>query len=335
MRTQEAFTISILDCAYKLNLRFNRTWTNAEGQTEYVFHSPTREDKNASIYINPKKNVVYDNGGIVDGGGIIWFINYIHGHTDLKDTRNALQVLDRIYPELKKPSKNRTKKENLANIKKTLPLFDDLQESIKKFDPPGHYAIKEENSSLIHFEITGVKYLYSYPLKKYLREKRNLNLNICTQYIKEVTYRHIEKNIIFYGIGFKSGDTWVIRRNGFKGFLGKGADISIFEQDSSRVLIFEGFIDFLSYLTIKKSLKPLHTVIVLNSAIFIGRAIRYINSKQHINKIDYFRDNDEAGLKSLKKLEISLNNAIVCDKSNVYPNHKDMNEWLINEYTRT
>lgn len=92
MRTQEAFTISILECARKINFKFNRTWINWEGLTEHIFHCPLRKDKNASIFINPTKNVAYDNGGIVDGGGIIWFINYTHGYADLKDTRNAIKT---------------------------------------------------------------------------------------------------------------------------------------------------------------------------------------------------------------------------------------------------
>jgi len=43
MRTQEAFTISILDCANRLNLKFSRLYTNREGLTEYVYHCPMRE----------------------------------------------------------------------------------------------------------------------------------------------------------------------------------------------------------------------------------------------------------------------------------------------------
>jgi hypothetical protein len=49
MRTQEAFTISILECARKINFKFNRTWINWEGLTEHIFHCPLRKDKNASI----------------------------------------------------------------------------------------------------------------------------------------------------------------------------------------------------------------------------------------------------------------------------------------------
>ena len=46
MRTQEAFTVSILDCAYKLGLKFSHNYINTEGLTEHIFHSPLRKDEN-------------------------------------------------------------------------------------------------------------------------------------------------------------------------------------------------------------------------------------------------------------------------------------------------
>ena len=38
MRTQEAFTISILDCAYKMGLKFSNTYLNTDGLIEHIFH---------------------------------------------------------------------------------------------------------------------------------------------------------------------------------------------------------------------------------------------------------------------------------------------------------
>lgn len=179
-----------------------------------------------------------------------------------------------------------------------------------------------------------VKELFSYPLKNYLERDRKLNLGIYKKYVKEIVYKHIEKNITFYGVGFKSGDTWVIRRNGFKGFLGKGIDITIFNYKTDKILLFEGFIDFLSYLTAKKAYEPLNTCIILNSAVQVKKVVKYANSTPHIKTIDYFRDRDEAGMQTLKQLEKELKSVTIRDMSNTYPNHKDLNEWLTNEHTR-
>lgn len=339
MRTQEAFKIPILDCARRLNLKFDRTWVNGEGLTEHVFHCPLRKDKNASIFINPTKNVAYDNGGIVDGGGIVWFINYTHGHSDLKDTRNALKILDGIYPELKHPSKNRSAQSQPVHISKTLPLFGNAPDSVRKIAPAERYGIKEK-SQLPAFEVLEVKPIFSYPLKNYLKYERKLNLDICSNYVSEVVYKHIKTDRTYYAVGFKSGDTWAVRRGGrnkkegFKAFLGKGIDISVFDYKTDRILLFEGFIDFLSYLTVKKYKTPLNTCIVLNSAVQIKKLIIYVKDNPNIKEIEYFRDRDKAGLSSLKQLEKELNSVNIRDMSETYPNHDDLNRWLTDEYSR-
>ena len=328
MRTQEAFKISLLDCANKIGLKFSHTYLNTDGLIEHIFHCPLRNDKNASIYINETKNVWYDNGGITDGGGIISFINYLYGNS-LKDTSSALKCLDSIYPELKHPSKNirHIKSVNLG----TLPLFTDDNSVGSKFALSGQNGKKEKTAV---FSLVLVKDLFSYPLKNYLKDDRKIKLDIAKNHVKEIVYKHIEKNIQFYGIGFKSGDTWVIRRDQFKGFLGKGADISIIDMKTDKILIFEGFIDFLSYLTAKNINDPKYTVIVLNSAVFINRALDFIKENDYIKSVDYFRDRDDTGEQSIKRLEKNLNDIIINDKSEVYPNNKDLNEWLIHEYQR-
>jgi hypothetical protein len=330
MRTQEAFTISILDCAKKLGLKFSHNYTNTEGLVEYIFHCPLRTDRNASIYINEAKNVWYDNGGITDGGGIIHFINYLYGNS-LNDTKSALKVLNTIYPELKHPSKRAGQTTGVKHISQALPLFSKHTQK-SEITPAESYNKKEKGAV---FKLVEVKEIFSYPLKNYLQEDRKINIDIAKTHIKEIVYKHIEKNIEFYGIGFKSGDTWVIRRKQFKGFLSKGADITLIDNKTDNILLFEGFIDFLSYLTAKRIKQPQSSVIVLNSAIFMNRAIDFIKEHDNIKSIDYFRDRDETGEQSLDRLEKALNNVIIRDKSEVYPNHKDLNEWLIHEYSRT
>ncbi|MCL2924725.1 MAG: toprim domain-containing protein [Trichodesmium sp. MAG_R04] len=316
MRTQEAYAISILDCAYRLNLKFSRTYRNPEGFTEHIFHCPLRNDKNASIYINGTKNVWYDNGGISDGGGIIQFINYLN-RNDLTDTSKALKLLDNIYPELKKVQKN---------IKQT--LSSSKTNSRDNISPLAEGYNKKEKKNT--FEVVQVKNLFLYPLKNYLKDNRKINLDIAKNYVKEIHYKHLKTNYTFYGIGFKSGSTWAIRRNGFKGFIGQGADISVIDNKSSHLLIFEGFIDFLSYLTIKNIKKTSYNILVLNSTNFINQAIKYVQNSTTITTIDYFKDNDLAGENSLKQLEISLKNIKISDKSSNYKEYKDLNNYLVN-----
>lgn len=187
-----------------------------------------------------------------------------------------------------------------------------------------------------------VKPLFSYPLKNYLKDERKLNLDICNNYVSEIVYKHIKTDRTYYAVGFKSGDTWAVRRGGgkskegFKDFLGKGVDISVFDYKTDKILLFEGFIDFLSYLTAKNSKEPLNTCIILNSAVQIKKLIAYIKSNPNIKAIDYFRDRDKAGLESLNRLVKELNSVNIRDMmSETYPNHDDLNRWLTDEYSRT
>ena len=85
--------------------------------------------------------------------------------------------------------------------------------------------------------------------------------------------------------------------------LGKGIDIRVFEYHTKTVLLFEGFLDFLSYLTTHQITEPPCTTVVLNSAIQLKRFITYVTNNPHIEAIEYFRDRDEAGVQTLKRLE--------------------------------
>ncbi len=108
--------------------------------------------------------------------------------------------------------------------------------------------------------------------------------------------------------------------------LGDSYTIPPFDLNSDEVLLFEGFIDFLTYLTIKGSSNLTCSVIVMNSASFVQHATEWIKSRLKIRKVVYFRDNDEAGLKSLDIIKNNLNNIFVIDQSDKYKPYKDLNE---------
>ena len=313
MRTQEAFTISILECANRIGLKFKRNYNNSQNQREHIFYCPLRKDKNPSIYINEVKNVWYDNGGIIDGGGIISFINYLY-QKPLNDTSSALRILDGIYPELKYPSKKIRNKIPRSHIKKIESYYQ-------------NYGKKEESESSL--ALISVKNLFSYPLKDYLQHIRRINLSIAVNFVKEIKYKHKPTDKVFYAIGFKSGSTWAVRSKLFKGFISSGCSVTTFDLKTDEVLLFEGFIDFLTYLTIKGSSNLNCSVIVMNSASFVQHAIKWIESRSKIKKIVYFRDNDQAGLKTLDIIKNNLNNVSVIDQSDKYKPYKDLNEAYI------
>ncbi|WP_354668616.1 toprim domain-containing protein [Pseudoalteromonas sp. C2R02] len=110
----------------------------------------------------------------------------------------------------------------------------------------------------------------------------------------------------------------------------------MFNYHTSNVLLFEGFIDFLSYLTVKKISEPPFTTVVLNSSVMMPRFIEFVNKNKFISSVDYFRDRDEiegknTGLQTLKHIQKSLEPIRINDISRFYIKYKDLNEWLKNE----
>ena len=95
------------------------------------------------------------------------------------------------------------------------------------------------------------------------------------------------------------------------------------ENDKETCLLFEGFTDFLSYLTLKKERVPKHDTIVLNSVSNIAKAKNMLSEYQTVSA---FLDNDDAGKRAVQTLRSFCKE--VKDKSVHYSNHKDLNEFL-------
>lgn len=199
----------------------------------------------------------------------------------------------------------------------------------------GATGLKRKPDSI---EILAVGEIYAFPLKEYITKVRCIPFDIAQQYLKEVKCR-TKDNKEFYALGFASGDTYALRNKHFKGFAGAGVDIRIFDQATPEVILFEGAIDFLSYLAAKRLLAPDKTAIILNGYAMIGRAIGFIQSQKGIKKVEFFRDRDEVsgktmekntGLQTLKKLQAELGNIPVIDRSETHKAFKDLNEWRTN-----
>lgn len=182
-------------------------------------------------------------------------------------------------------------------------------------------------------QILRVVELYSFTLKNYLSQERCIDPELAKHYVKEVQYKTLKTGQTFYALGFPSGSTFVLRNKIFKGFAGAGVALSIFEKQSPSIILFEGFIDFLSYLSAKRLIHPDKTAIVMNSSSMLKHVVDYVKKSPHITEIEYFRDRDEkhhsknTGKLSLDKLKEELEPLQVIDRSNAYPDHKDLNEW--------
>lgn len=174
-------------------------------------------------------------------------------------------------------------------------------------------------------QIVSVQPLQDVRLLNYLQSKRSININIAKEYCQEVHYTVGDKN--YFAIGFQSdGGGWELRNEYFKGSTSpKG--ISTIDNHSQTCLLFEGFMDMLSYLTLKKIAQPTVDILTLNSVNNLNKATDFLKRHQTIH---CFLDNDEAGKQTLAKVE-KLGCEII-DQSPFYCQHKDLNQYLIKNH---
>ncbi|MBT2564691.1 toprim domain-containing protein [Pedobacter sp. ISL-68] len=165
--------------------------------------------------------------------------------------------------------------------------------------------------------------LTSYPLLKYL-EQRRIPIEIADKYCREVRYKLNDKT--YYGIGFKNDSSGFEIRNPHFKASSSPKDITTFKNGSSEVVVFEGFIDFLSFKAIHKNLpENSQDFVVLNSVSFFERARGFMEEHQAIR---LYLDRDATGQNcSQRALSMSTKYS---DESNLYRNHKDLNDWAVN-----
>jgi hypothetical protein len=158
-------------------------------------------------------------------------------------------------------------------------------------------------------------------LLDYLKERR-INTDIAKRYCSEVHYSIADKN--YFAIGFlNDAGGWELRNRDFKGSISP-KNITIYNNGSDTVMVFEGFMDFLSYLSMKQNPLPTIDIAVLNSTANLSKAILFLQSYRTVHG---FLDNDEAGRKSLASLRELLIGSEVVDQSVFYRNYKDLNEY--------
>ena len=127
------------------------------------------------------------------------------------------------------------------------------------------------------------------------------------------------------GFPNRSGGYELRDDNAFKGTIAP-KDISVIagREDNAPLCIFEGFMDFLSLLTING--KETAPCLVLNLVSNISRAIAYLQ-EQDIDSVRAFLDNDPVGRQAL--LTIQSSGVTVEDMSRHYVRHKDLNKFLV------
>lgn len=256
--------------------------------------SPFRQESHASFKVNTERNQWYDFG-IGKGGNIIDLAEQLYKSSDVsylirKIASDALHCM---------PTSSASFADSKAGQRTN--YFDNLQVL-----PLSHPAL--------------IRYL----------NDRYIDIEVATSVCKEL---HYDSNSRYYFcIGFPNiASGYELRNPFFKGCIAP-KDISHFYADEAKkaCFLFEGFMDFLSFMTLKRKENPQITglrqqnYLILNSVTNIHKAIRRLS---HYESVQCFLDNDDAGKNAYLQLSKELGNT-VADASTLYNGFKDLNEYL-------
>ena len=133
--------------------------------------------------------------------------------------------------------------------------------------------------------------------QEYLTQVRCINLEKATPFLKCISYEVRGRH--YQAIGFANlSDGYELRGDKtFKGTIAPKDITPIFTDRAKPVYIFEGFMDFLSFLSMKEEIN--NHCLVMNSVSNVARTIRYLNDR-HLTHIRAFLDNDEAGRRAVQ-----------------------------------
>ena len=169
------------------------------------------------------------------------------------------------------------------------------------------------------FEDVKISKLVSPALLCYLAN-RGIPANIAQRYCVQVDYKLHGKS--YYAIGFEnSAHGFELRSSFFKGCY-PPKHITHIANGNARCNVFEGFIDFLS--AERLGLNEGNDSVVLNSVANVGKAIPTL---AEYPLILCYLDNDTAGRAAVARLRREFGDR-VSDKSTLYPDHKDLNDYL-------
>ncbi|MCB6902892.1 toprim domain-containing protein [Hoylesella buccalis] len=165
-------------------------------------------------------------------------------------------------------------------------------------------------------------------LQEYLTKVRCIDLEKAKPFLKCISYEIRGRR--YQAIGFANllGGYELRDNHSFKGTIAPKDITPIFTDKIINQIqptcVFEGFMDFLSFLSMKEEVT--NACIVLNSVSNTAKAIRYMNA-QGISFIRTFLDNDDAGRRAVQ--EFAGAGFHVEDMSIHYKDFKDLNEFHV------
>lgn len=265
-----------------------------ETKTDATYFSPFRNERTPSFHVNKQENVWYDHGEGIGGNAFDLVVKMLEARGFSFTAVDALRWFrnTNLDPALSQPRDRVKDKKSKWKLLDIMPL---------------------ENLALF----------------RYLRQ-RGINTAIAQNYIQEVAIKKIGTYPKIFALGFKNEEGgYEVRNRKFKSCISPKT-ITFIRADQpkpSGVMIFEGFMDCLTYLTIRKGEKP-YDIIVLNTVACVDQAISYIKNYGYYHAYTWM-DNDKAGDSATARLAefIKSEPGLTHKPMNyLYRDHKDLNE---------
>ncbi|WP_024991177.1 toprim domain-containing protein [Hoylesella marshii] len=262
--------------------------------TYAMYHSPLREETHPSFKVDTEKNlwIDYAEGR---GGSIIDLCMRLEGCT----LSEAICRLEQNTPD------NTTHSYSFTN--RGISISPNQRENVTASGTRRLISISDTLSP---------------HLQEYFKKERCINLEKATPFLKCISYEVRGRRYEAIGFANSSGGYELRDNNTFKGTIAPKGITPIFEDMEQPVCLFEGFMDFLSFLSMKE--KVTNQCLVMNSVSNVARSIRYLNERS-ITSIRAFLDNDDAGRKAVQEF---VNTGFkVEDMAVYYRDFKDLNDF--------
>ncbi len=266
----------------------------------YWYISPVREPEHTpSFRVNTKINRWYDYG-IQQGGKLFDLAQKLNPHLDASD---LISKVSDIF------------------------MFEQQYPLLHSFTRPIYPHVQQEISISPAIIISEVRPLGGNKAITAYLQNRGIDLGISKPYCEEVYYQIEGRSYLAAGFKNRSGG-YELRSQYFKG-SSSPKDISHIENGNQSVCVLEGFMDFLSLLTLRKESQVRSDFLILNSVSFVDRSLDILKNYRNVF---LYLDHDHAGRKALEKYEAAGLNTI--DASGTYQKFKDLNEYLLDQQPR-
>ncbi|MEO1162859.1 MAG: toprim domain-containing protein [Chloroflexota bacterium] len=273
---------------------------------EYWYCSPLRDSEQVPSFKISRDGKAWFDHALGRGGNIIALAQVYFKITDF---RIILKEFDRLYysdtrqkPLFPTPALSKT---NSLSLTPSQPNAKQVGSDAAIFKPLGN------NLALV----------------QYLAE-RGISLEIATPYLQEIYYRRAGKS--YFALAFSNNvGGYELRNAYFKGNRGGKSLTTIVKTHHApdKILLFEGFMDFLSYLSHQQQAISPCPVIVLNGVAQVTLAIAEIQ-RLGAETVESYGDHDASGREMVATLKKALPACNIIDASGIYTGFDDYNAFI-------